>query len=90
MVLDDPRAVVLAGCGPHAAASHRAHPTEAPARSTARAYFGRTEIGSICAHMGPKNGDNSKPGPTCAVLHSEPIVNPSLFQNLKLRLHVTT
>jgi hypothetical protein len=59
MVLDDPRAVVLAGCGPHAAASHRAHPTEAPARSTARAYVGRTEIGSICAHMGPKDGDNS-------------------------------
>jgi hypothetical protein len=54
-----PRAVVLAGCGPHAAASHRAHPTEASARSTARAHFERTEIGSICAHMGPEDGDNS-------------------------------
>ena len=53
-----PRAVVLA-CGPHVAASHRAHPTEAPARSTARAHFERTEIGSICAHMGPEDGDNS-------------------------------
>ena len=47
--------------------SHRAHLTEASARSTARAYFGRTKIGNICAHRGPKDGDNSKPGPTCAV-----------------------
>ena len=47
--------------------SHRAHLTEASARSTARAYFGRTKIGNICAHIGPKDGDNSKPGPTCAV-----------------------
>ena len=52
--------------------SHRAHLTEASARSTARAYFGRTKIGNICAHRGPKDGDNSKPGPTCAVPPIEP------------------
>ena len=46
--------------------SHRAHLTEASARSTARAYFGRTKNTNICAHRGPKDGDNSKPGPTCA------------------------
>ena len=47
--------------------SHRAHLTEASARSTARAYFGRTKNTNICAHRGPKDGDNSKPGPTCAL-----------------------
>ena len=52
--------------------SHRAHPTKAPARSTARAYFGRTKIGRICAHIGPKDGDDGKPGPTCAVPPIEP------------------
>ena len=71
--------MVLAGCGPHAAASHRAHPTEAPARSTARAHFERTEIGSICAHMGPEDGDNSNtranvaPFRSRANSHREPI-----------------
>jgi hypothetical protein len=52
--------------------SHRAHLTEASARSTARAYFGRTKNSNICAHRGPKDGDNSKPGPTCAVPPIEP------------------
>jgi hypothetical protein len=61
---------VVPACGPHGAASHRAHlfrRVEAPARSTARAYFGRTKNSRICAHRGPKDGDNGKPGPTCAV-----------------------
>ena len=46
---------------------HRAHHSEVLMRSTARAYFGRTKNTNICAHRGPKDGDNSKPGPTCAV-----------------------
>ena len=29
--------------------------------------FRAHEKSSICAHIGPKDGDNSKPGPTCAV-----------------------
>ena len=66
-----PRAAVPA-CGPHGAASHRADLFEASARSTARAYFGRTKNTNICAHIGPKDGDNSKPGPTCAVPPIEP------------------
>ena len=63
---------MVPACGQHGAASHRAHLTEASARSTARAYFGRTKIGRICAHIGPKDGANSKPGPTCAVPPIEP------------------
>ena len=80
--------MVLAGCGPHAAASHRAHPTEAPARSTARAYFGRTEIGSTCAHMGPEDGDNSNTRASVRRSAAERTV-PFGFEYLKLRCNKT-
>ena len=59
-----PRALVLA-CGPHAAATHRAHPTEAPARSTAPRTFQPRKRSKIDAHMCLEGGDASKPGPTC-------------------------